>query len=227
VSPLTEEELRTWPYADLATDTVPGMSIEKAYNEIIKNNKGQTVIVGVIDSGVDITHEDLDGVIWTNRDEKPNNGKDDDNNGYVDDIHGWNFIGDAVHENLEFVRIYKALKPKYDAIPTSSVPAADQEEFNLYQRAKAEYNKEYNETLGVKNQYEGIRQQLTASHEVASKALGKENYTAEDLAAWNANTPEMQQHKAFLSQVMAGVGSSIPDAIDQLEDAIEYYAGRL
>src|SRR5690606_23451531 len=151
VSPLTEEELRTWPYADLATDTVPGMSIEKAYNEIIKNNKGHTVIVGVIDSGVHITHEDLDGVIWTNRNEKPKNGIDDDNNCYVDDIHGWNFLGDAVHENLEFVRIYKALKPKYDAIPTSSVPAADQEEFNLYQRAKAEYNKEYNETLGVKN----------------------------------------------------------------------------
>ena len=63
VSDLTEEELRTWPYADLATDTVPGMSVEKAYDEIIKNHEGKTVIVGVIDSGVDIEHEDLDGVI--------------------------------------------------------------------------------------------------------------------------------------------------------------------
>lgn len=227
VSDLTEEELRTWPYADLATDTVPGMSVEKAYDEIIKNHEGKTVIVGVIDSGVDIEHEDLDGVIWTNEDEKPGNGKDDDNNGYVDDIHGWNFLGDAVHENLEYVRIYKALKPKYDAIPVSSVDPADQKEFELYQRAKAEYNKEYNETLGVKNQYESIRQQLTTSHEVVSEALGKEAYTAEELAAWEASTPEMQQHKAFLSQVMMGVGSNIPDAIDQLEDAIDYYAGRL
>lgn len=227
VSDLTEEELRTWGYSDLATDTVPGMSVEKAYEEIIKNHEGKTVIVGVIDSGVDIEHEDLDGVIWTNEDEKPNNGIDDDNNGYIDDIHGWNFLGDAVHENLEFVRIYKALKPKYDAIPASSVDAADREEFDLYQRAKAEYNKEYNETLGVKNQYESIRQQLTTSHQVVSEALGKEDYTAEELAAWEASTPEMQQHKAFLSQVMSGVGGSIPEALDQLEEAIDYYAGRL
>lgn len=227
VSDLTEEELKTWPYADLATDTIPGMSIEKAYDEIIKGHEGKTVIVGVIDSGVDIEHEDLDDVIWTNEDEVPNNGKDDDNNGYVDDIHGWNFLGDAVHENLEYVRIYKRLKPKYDGIPVSSVDPEDQEEFELYQRAKAEYNKEYNETLGVKNQYESIRQQLTASHEVVSEVLGKEDYTAEELAAWEAETPEMQQHKAFLSQVMAGVGSNIPDAIDQLEDAIDYYASRL
>src|SRR5690606_26890218 len=103
VSELTEEQLRSWPLADLASDTIPGMSVEKAYREIIKNHDGKTVIVGVVDSGVDIEHEDLDGVIWTNEDEIPNNGKDDDRNGYVDDIHGWNFLGDAVHENLEFV----------------------------------------------------------------------------------------------------------------------------
>ena len=227
VSDLTEEELRTWPMADLASDTIPGMSVEKAYDEIIKNHEGTTVIVGVIDSGVDIDHEDLDGVVWTNEDEVPNNNKDDDNNGYVDDIHGWNFLGDAVHENLEFVRIYKRLKPKYENVPTSSVKPEDQEEFELYKKAKAEYDKQYNETLGVKNQYEGIRQQLLASHEAVSEALGKEDYSAEELAALEATTPEMQQHKAFLSQVMAGVGSNIPEALKQLEEAIDYYSGRL
>lgn len=227
VSDLTEDQLKTWPLADLATDTIPGMSVEKAYTEIIKNYEGKTVIVAVLDSGVDINHEDLDDVIWTNEDEKPNNGKDDDNNGYVDDVHGWNFLGDAVHENLEYVRIYKKLKPKYDAIPVSSVKPEDKEEFELYQRAKTEYNSEYNETLGVKNQYESIRQQLMASHEVVSQKLGKEDYTSKELADMEAETPEMQQHKAFLSQVMAGVGRSIPEAIEQLAGAIDYYGGRL
>ena len=227
VTDLTEEELRTWPMADLATDTIPGMSIEKAYKEIIKGHEGKTVIVGVVDSGVDIEHEDLDGVIWTNEDEIPNNNKDDDNNGYVDDIHGWNFLGDAVHENLEFVRIYKRLKPKFDGVPTSSIKPEDQEEFEAYMEAKAEYDKQYNEALSVKNQYEGIRQQLITSHQAVSKALGKEDYSAEELAALEPTTPEMQQHKAFLSQVMAGVGGSIPEALDQLQEAIDYYSGRL
>ena len=227
VSELTEEQLRSWPLADLASDTIPGMSVEKAYNEIIRNHTGKTVIVGVIDSGVDIEHEDLDGVIWTNEDEIPNNGKDDDRNGYVDDIHGWNFLGDAVHENLEFVRIYKKLKPKYENIPTSSIDPADQEEFEAYKAAKAEYDKQYNETLGVKNQYEGIQQQLIASHRAVSEKLGKEDYTAEELAAMEATTPEMQQHKAFLSQVMSGVGGNIPKALGQLKEAVEYYSGRL
>ena len=102
---LSEEELKSWAHLDLITDTVPGMSVNKAYSEIIKNKKGAKVIVAVIDSGIDIDHEDLDGVIWTNKGEKPNNGKDDDGNGYIDDVHGWNFLGDGYNEQLEFVRI--------------------------------------------------------------------------------------------------------------------------
>src|SRR5690606_24794449 len=94
VSDLTDTQLQGWGGADLINDTIPGMSVQKAYDEIIKNNKGQTVIVAVIDSGVDIEHEDLKSVVWVNRKEVPNNGKDDDNNGYIDDVHGWNFLGD-------------------------------------------------------------------------------------------------------------------------------------
>ena len=80
VTDLSETELKGWGGADLTRDTIPGMSVEKAYTEIIKNNKPSPVIVGVIDSGVDIAHEDLKNVIWTNADEVPRNGKDDDDN---------------------------------------------------------------------------------------------------------------------------------------------------
>ena len=106
VSSLTEEQLKEWSHYDLATDTIPGMSVNKAY-DFLKGKRGASVVVAVIDSGIDIEHEDLDDVIWTNKDEIPNNGKDDDNNGYIDDIHGWNFLGNITAENLEFVRILK------------------------------------------------------------------------------------------------------------------------
>lgn len=227
VTDLTDTQLKGWGGADLVADTVPGMSVQKAYDEIIKNNKGKKVIVAVVDSGVDIEHEDLDGVIWTNSDEIPNNGKDDDKNGYVDDIHGWNFLGDAVKENLEYVRILKKLKPKYDGVPASAVKPENQEEFQLYLRAKAEYDKEYNETLGMKNQYEGIVQQLKTAHAQVSKKLGKENYTLAELQKMEATTPEMQQYKGFLVQVMTNVEGTIPEAITQLTEAIEYFSGRL
>ncbi|MCY2686511.1 S8 family peptidase [Salinimicrobium sp. TH3] len=227
VSELTEVQLKGWGGADLVSDTIPGMSVQKAYNQIIKNNKGKKVIVAVIDSGVDIEHEDLDGVIWTNRDEKPNNNRDDDNNGYVDDMHGWNFLGDAVEENLEYTRIYKKLKPKYSSIPAGAVKSENLEEFELYQRAKAEYEKEYNETLGMKNQYEGIVQQLNVAHNAVSTELGKEDYTLDELQDMPANTEEMQQYKGFLSQVMTNVEGTIPEAMVKLQEAIEYFDGRL
>ena len=82
---LTEAEEKVWGHLDLVKDTIPGMSIQKAYDEIIKNRKGKTVIVAVIDAGIDTKHEDLNDVIWVNKKEVPNNGKDDDNNGFVDD----------------------------------------------------------------------------------------------------------------------------------------------
>ncbi len=227
VSDLTETELQGWGGSDLVADTVPGMSVQKAYDEIIKNYKGKTVIVGVIDSGVDIGHEDLKNVIWTNKGEIPGNGKDDDGNGYVDDVHGWNFLGDAVEENMEYVRIYKRLRPKYNGTPSASVKPENREEFEQYKRAKAEYEKEYNEALSIKNQYEGIHQQLRMAHEAVAAELGTENYTPSELAAMESSSEEMRQYKSFLTQVMANVEENIPNAIEQLEEAIDYYAGRL
>ena len=89
---LSANEKQNWGHLDLVRDTVPGMSVDRAYEEIIKDRKGKTTIVAVIDSGIDINHEDLKASIWTNKKEVANNGKDDDGNGFVDDIHGWNFL---------------------------------------------------------------------------------------------------------------------------------------
>ena len=107
-----------WFNLDAKQDRVQGLSVEKSYRELLKGKTSKTVIVAVIDSGVDAEHEDLRDVMWVNADEIPNNGKDDDNNGYIDDIHGWNFIGgengeNVEHDTYEFVRLYRDLHKIY------------------------------------------------------------------------------------------------------------------
>src|ERR1043165_631418 len=108
-----------WFNLDHAKDNVNGVSTEKTYEELLKDRKSTTVIVGVLDSGVDYMHEDLKDVMWTNPGEIPGNGIDDDKNGYIDDIHGWNFIGgkdgkNVEKDNLEVTRLYRFYKPKYE-----------------------------------------------------------------------------------------------------------------
>lgn len=225
-SPLTEEQTKTWGAADLLRDTIPGMSVDRAYAEILSGRTGTTVIVGVIDSGVDIEHEDLKNVIWTNPKEIPNNGIDDDKNGYVDDIHGWNFLGDIVQENLEYVRLIKVLGPKFEGKDESSISQADRADFDLYQKAKAEYEMEYGQAQANKTRYEGMLSQIVPAHKVMAKKIGKEDYTLADLQAIQNPSEEEQQQIAILSQ-MFNFGDSIPAVMKRLKGGVDYFSGRL
>ncbi len=228
-SELTDTELKNWTFYDLVTDTIPGMSIDKAYNEIIKNRKGKTVIVGVIDSGVDIEHEDLDDIVWVNTKEIKGNGKDDDNNGYIDDINGWNFLGDSENENLEFVRIIKKLQAKYEGKLLASISEKDRDEYQSYIEAKAEFEKEFQEASSNKFQYEQILQQARMSHESITKTLGKEDYSKEELMQIETEDKEVEYHMAFLSQMFGFLdpGDTIPEFIDNLEEGIEHFTEKL
>ncbi len=210
VADLTDAQLKTWGHADLVKDTIPGMSVDKAYTEILSGRKGSPVIVGVIDSGVDIFHEDLKNVIWKNRKEVPNNGKDDDKNGYVDDVNGWNFLGKATDEQLEYVRILK----KGD----TSNPD--------FSRAEAEYSKKYQEAGQNKEYYEKLLQTLKSSDEMVKKHLKKDTYTQEDLAAIKTEDQNLLQAIAFLNQMYSVVGSP-EEANKQLKEGIEYFADQL
>lgn len=184
---LTEEQAKNWKDYDLVTDTIPGMSINKAYAEILQGKKGKTVVVAVIDSGIDIEHEDLDGVIWTNTDEIPNNGKDDDNNGYIDDVHGWNFLGDIVEENLEYERIVR---------DKAMLPA------DMVAKAQKEYDAKVEAAQQEKAFYE---QQITAVEGFDSKleaATGKKDYTLEDVnAVETGEDAELVQAKGIAQRV--------------------------
>ena len=82
-----------WFLLDPQQDSVQGLSVEKTYATLLKGQTAREIIVAVLDTGIDFNHEDLKDVMWINRGEIPDNGIDDDKNGYVDDVHGWNFIG--------------------------------------------------------------------------------------------------------------------------------------
>lgn len=213
VADLNENEFKTWPHADLLTDTIPGMSVNRAYEELLKGRKGVKVVVGVVDSGVDIEHEDLKDVLWVNEKEIPGNGIDDDGNGYIDDVHGWNFLGDAVHENLEYVRIIKK----------GDDGSAE------YKKAKAEYDKELQEAKMNKNQYEQILQMVKSSDEVVQEELKKEDYTREDIEKLPSSDLKLAQAKAFLTNIMSVDKSltSVKELKSELKEGIEYFGNQL
>ncbi len=134
---------KDWLLLDYATDSVPGISAKKAYAELLKGRKSVPVIVAVIDGGVDYMHEDLKDIMWHNPGEIPGNKIDDDKNGYVDDIYGWNFIGGADgrnvdHDNLEVARIVKAYEYKYDKADPKKLTKKQRKEYDLYMKAKKE-----------------------------------------------------------------------------------------
>ncbi|SHG57457.1 S8 family peptidase [Flagellimonas flava] len=210
VSELTESQKKTWGHADLITDTIPGMSVDKAYKEIIKNKNGKTVIVAVVDSGIDIDHEDLDDVLWTNKGERPNNGIDDDGNGYIDDIHGYNFLGEAYNEQLEYVRMLRL------GVGDASARA----------KARLKLDEEYPKALQNKQQYEQIFQVVKNADAAVKKELGKSVYSKKELMALEPKSEEMKQNIAVLTQ-MFSYGDDIPSVMDELSEGITYFTDQV
>ena len=102
------------------TDSVQGAAIDAAIQYLSKyhHKKQKPIIVGIIDSGVDTTVVDLQDALWKNPKEIAGDGKDNDKNGYIDDVHGWNFLGTAdgsfnmTSAGTEEYRQFKRLYPK-------------------------------------------------------------------------------------------------------------------
>ncbi len=131
-----------WQTLNPSTDKVYGTGSEEAY-KTLKDKKHKTIIVAVIDSGTEIDHEDLKDVIWTNPGEIPDNGIDDDHNGYIDDIHGWSFLGgkngDINYEATELARMYQRMNKKFATADTSKFSAADSKEFAEFKKIKTTF----------------------------------------------------------------------------------------
>ena len=206
----SKESLKGWAHRDLLTTGYPGISLEKAY-EALKGRKARTVIVGVVDSGVDINHEDLKPIIWTNPKEIPGNGIDDDKNGYIDDVHGWNFLGDINQENLEYVRILKK----------GNTNDPD------YKRAEKKYNKEYQEANEKIETYSQIRDRIAQSDALIQKQLGKKEYTEEDLDLIDTSSSLQLAGAVRGMKYLLGNGVNIKETIEELSEGVKHYEERV
>jgi subtilisin family serine protease len=182
------EQNLNWYNADLKEDKIAGVSVNKAYRVLLQGKKTRkTVVVAVIDSGVDIEHDDLKDRIWVNEKEIPYNGIDDDNNGYVDDIHGWGFLGNKEGSNIEtetyeFVRIFRELDPVFNKVSLEAdVPAGQMDNYKLYLKVKSEYENVLAEQTALSNNLAKFETILNQQEEIILAYLGKKSYTVNDL----------------------------------------------
>ena len=210
IAELSDQQSRHWGHLDLQKDTIPGMSVDRAYSELLKKKKGEEVIVAVIDSGIDLDHEDIKDVLWTNPGEKAGDGIDNDGNGYVDDIHGYNFLGESYNEQMEMARILR-LKIGDEA---------------YQEAAKKKLDEKLPEAQAALPQIKQIEAMVTMADNNIKEALGKDNYTLTDLEAYKPKNAQEERTVGMLMQVMT-MGEEIPDAIKDLQDGLKYYEAQV
>lgn len=184
-----------------------GMNTEKAYKSLAKR-KSTTVVVAVIDSGIDIEHEDLKGKIWTNPNEIAGNGIDDDKNGYIDDIHGWNYLGGPNGKNqqyarLEKTRLFAKLEPRFKGVESGKVSSADKADFDLYKKLEKEIENEKKDTEGNLAQYEQLSLMIPTITQALTEKLGA-NFTVEDVDKWKPTDPQELQMKQIGRYIASG-----------------------
>ena len=216
-----------WYNLDPEDDKIPGVSTERTYERLIQGKKGVTVIVAVLDSGVDPEHEDLREVMWVNADEIPLNGIDDDKNGYVDDIHGWNFIGgkdgkNVEHDNLEMTRLYRKYRPKYENADSTKLNKKELVEFRLFKTLEADLQtnqQKFSEGAFYEPFLNGLDQ--------VKAMVGKTDITAEDLDKLDSSQPMIGQIVQITKQLMGQQGMSFQQIYDEVKGANDYYAAKL
>jgi subtilisin family serine protease len=213
-----------WFNLDAKKNKVPGVSSERAYTELLTNKKSTTIVVAVIDGGTEVVHEDLKNIIWVNEKEIPGNNIDDDNNGYVDDINGWSFLGgpggDVVEETLELTRIVRDGNKRFVGIEADKLNEKDAADFKLYQDTKKELTKRFNEAQGNVNRYKSLVSTIGKMQRYA----GSENPTAAQLADFTSTDPtEMALSKRIVELVKKGV--KLPDLKEQIKGGLEHFEG--
>ncbi len=201
---------KNWYQLDKATTGYYGISLDKAYDFLkAKKLKSKQVVVAVIDGGIDTLHEDLKPILWTNAKEIAGNGIDDDHNGYIDDVHGWNFLGgkdgrNVKEDSYEGARVYTALKAKYGSeIPDeASVPEAEKEQIELYKKVKEKILGEANpaETAFLRQLLPGFLK----GDSVVRKEIAKEEYSCKDLNTYTPTDVDAKRTKMFLMQLCKG-----------------------
>lgn len=220
---------KNWQLLSYDTDSVLGTSTEKAYKELLKGKKSTPVIVAVIDSGIDTTHEDLKSILWTNTREIPGNGKDDDHNGYVDDIHGWNFLGGKDGSSLkedseEAAREYYRYKSLYGN-PDSAL-AKDSKEYAIWQQLQSKIEKPNSQ---FKMQYKSmskLQENVNKCESILKTYLGKDDFNVAQLDSIQTTNQDVLLARNFMSRLLKSAGDE-PATFSEFKMEFDEYMNEL
>lgn len=226
------EMAKDWHLQDHATSGYQGISLQQAYDYIkSKNLKSNKVVVAVIDSGIDTLHEDLKTVLWVNKDEIPGNGIDDDKNGYIDDVYGWNFLGNKDGRNVkedsyEAARVYYKLKDKWGGkqVNVSTLNKADKDEYETFLRAQKSVVGDEDEEANAEAAFlKELLPKLLEGDSIIRKDLGKDVYTAKDLENYKSENPMASTTSMMLvniAKMNEGMDIKNTDILEQLEGEV-------
>ena len=231
---MQDNDLKTWYHKDFSTTNVYGVNTNNAYKFLeSKGLKPRTVVVGVLDSGVEVDHPGLINNMWKNPNEIPNNGIDDDKNGYVDDIYGWNFIGgktaDVDADNLEVTRMVKKYQPIFegtDSAKNKANQAKMPEEYAIYQKSKKLYDEKGSEAKQYYHYFSGFNNAIPS----IVKTLNGKTLTKENLAAIKPASQEDSRNLQILNSLVQDAGNvgKTPKEVEELlrkeiEGALKHY----
>ena len=230
VPPAPSRAPQDWYHRDRVPRSGPGLNTEAAYRTVLQDRDPQdTVRVAIIDSGIDIEHEDLAAETWTNADEVPGNGVDDDGNGYVDDVHGWNFIGgpDGEHVNqdtYELTRLYTDLRKRFADADSADVASTDREAYRRYRELKQTFQKKRKQAEQRLARVEKAQTAVQNSAQILKKHLETDTLTAETVRSVSSPQRTVQRAQKTL-RYFYDQGLSPEDLReykDQLERQVEY-----
>ena len=221
---LGQEEFKDWHFKDAKADKIPGISYAQALTSV-EGKTAKPVIVAVIDGGIDTTHEDLKDNLWINPNEIPGNGIDDDNNGYADDIYGWNFIGgpegNVEEENMELTRLYREFKKaKAEGTLTSS-----SENWEAYTSIKEEYEAEFSEADEMQTYLDQLSWVYAMCDDLVSKHLGTKDYTMDQVRSIKTTNEDLRNAQEFfiMTDKEGLKEEDIKEGKDHFDKMVDFY----
>lgn len=239
-----EQEKRNWFHSDFSQTGIYGIGTDEAI-EFLKS-KGltpQPVIVGILDSGVEIDHEDLQANIWVNGKEVANNSKDDDKNGYVDDVNGWDFNVNGKNidyndETYEATRVVKKFMPLFASSNKAANMANMQKmpkEYQEYLHARKYWAGKY---YGAQENLEEVQKDkleilpaLNGLKSTFQNTKLSKDYLTKTLDSKQINKTEKENIELLLSKNINFEDLTIDEVIKKTEDRFEamekYYDGQV
>jgi subtilisin family serine protease len=219
---------KDWHLLDPETSQVQGISTDLAYQQL-KGRPATPVIVAIIDSGIDIDHEDLKDVLWINSREIAGNGLDDDKNGYADDIHGWNFIGGKLGEvnedTYELTREFVRLDKKFGGLSENKIPGKQRKEYAAYLSIKDKYTRLRDENREEYEYYLKMSRSLHFSIDTLKALLKTDRITREVVDTLHSTNPSLSFAKGFAMLLLrnAEEGEDLAKIRKDLDEAVEHY----